>query len=78
MTRPFPHAKPAIPAFRSSRPDCSTGRRHTAAPARHEQRNEALMAEANRHASIRRAAGPVYDRYADCERAPFLWENRRG
>lgn len=75
MIHRFPHACPPIPAFRSSRPDTSAPRRSTAAPVRTEHRDPALMAEATRAASIRRRTGPVYDRYADCDRAPLNWEN---
>lgn len=78
MNPRWPNACPAIPAFRSSAPDRSTGRRHRATAAdRAETLDPAHMASAERAVSIRRQHGPVFDAYAGCDRSPWGWERTR-
>ena len=49
-----------------------------AIPARTNQANPAHTAEAVRAISLTRRTGAVWDAYANCDRAPFGWENGRG
>lgn len=76
MNPRWPHARVAIPTFRSSPPDRSTGLRPRAlASDRTEVIDHAHMARANGAASIRRREGAVFEAYAHCDRAPLGWEN---
>lgn len=75
--RRFASAHVAIPTFRSTAPDQSTGRRHRATVLdRRETSDPALMRRAAIASHLARHPDLARATYAHCERAPLGWENR--